>query len=101
MTLKEVKERLESTGLPVAYNAFQTAQALPFIVFLNPGENSFGADGKVYYSAHEIRIELYTELRDTSSEALIEDAFADVFFEKSTIYIDTEKCYETIYELEV
>ena len=101
MTLTEVKDRLMTTGLPVAYNAFQSEQALPFIVYQNPGEDQFGADGKVYYSAHEIRIELYTELRDTASEALIENAFSDVFFEKSTIYIDTEKCYETIYELEV
>ena len=34
MTQKELAQRLAATGLPVAYRAFRTRQAPPFICYL-------------------------------------------------------------------
>ena len=35
---------------------------------LLPGSNNFAADGKVYHKINEVRIELYTDFKDTSIE---------------------------------
>ena len=101
MTLSDIKNRLKTTGFPVAYRAFNEPTALPFIVYLSDGDTNFSADGTVYFAAHKVRIELYTGERNLSAEAKIEAVLSDVYFEKSTTYIDAEKVYETIYELEV
>lgn len=101
MDLEQVYARLISTGIPVAYHAFQSRQEPPFIVYLTDGDNNFSADGRVYFSAHQIRVELYTREKDLSAEAAVEAAFADIFYTKSQIFIDSEGVYETIYEMEV
>ena len=101
MNISDVKERLKSTGFPVAYRAFEKPTVPPFIVYLSEGDNNFAADGTVYFAAHQIRIELYTARRDLSAEGKVEAVLADVYYEKSVIYIESEKVYETIYELEV
>ena len=101
MDLEQVYARLISTGIPVAYHAFQSRQEPPFIVYMTDGDNNFSADGRVYFSAHQIRVELYTQEKDRSAEAQIEAAFADIFYTKGQIFIDSEGVYETIYEMEV
>lgn len=101
MELEQVYTRLKSTGIPVTYRAFQSRQELPFIVYLTDGDNNFSADGRVFFSSHRIRVELYTQEKDRSAEAQIEAAFADIFYTKDQIFIDSEGVYETIYEMEV
>lgn len=101
MTLGEVYTRLKNTKLPVAYRAFQNRQAPPFIIYLSDGDNNFAADGRVYYAAHQVRIELYAQNIDTIAEATVEAAFDDIFYTKSRVFIDSEGVYETIYEMEV
>lgn len=101
MTLTEVKNRLQNTGFPVAYMAFPEQTTPPFIVFLSEGDNNFSADGSVYFSAHKLRIELYTAYRDLETELSVESALSDLFYEKTVIFIDNDQIYETIYELEV
>ncbi len=101
MTLSDVKDRLKSTGLPVAYRAFEKPTKPPFLVYLSDGDSNFAADGVVYFAAHQVRVELYASVRDLASEAKVESAFADIYYEKTVTYIESEKVYETIYELEV
>ena len=101
MDLDQVYSRLKSTGLPVAYRAFRSQQEPPFIVYMTDGDNNFSADGRVYFSAHQIRVELYTREKDLSVEAAVEAAFADIFYTKSQVFVDSEGVYETIYEMEV
>lgn len=101
MTLQDVYIRLRSTGIPVAFYAFQSRQNPPFIVYLTEGDSNFSADGRVYFSAHKIRVELYTREKDLSAEAAVEAAFSDIFYTKDQIFIDSEGVYETIYEMEV
>ena len=103
MTLEELKTLLESTGLPVAYRAFPVGQApdLPFICYLVEYSNNFDADNRVYHPINHISIELYTEFKNPDAEALVETALKDICWEKTEEYLDDERCYEILYEIEV
>ena len=103
MTLEEIKNMLEATGLPVAYRAFpiNDAPPLPFICFTLPGTNNFAADDTVYLEIDSVEIELYTEYKSLEDERKVEKALAEYCWEKTTVYIDSERCYQTIYEIEV
>jgi len=89
----------------VAYRAFPEGNApeLPFICYLETNTNNVFADNKVYKKKTGIDIELYTENKDTVSENRIEEALNNnmIPWEKSEDYIDTEKCFQITYTLEV
>lgn len=103
MTLQEVEEMLTSTGLPVVYRAWPDEQApsLPYICYLAAYSNNFSADGQVYLTVEHIQIELYTELKEPEIEGKVEAALSSLFWEKTETYIDTEKSYQILYEIEV
>lgn len=105
MTLAELKAILDSTELPVAYNAWQVgaAPALPFIVYRQMGSNNFAADNIVYSGTKEIDVELYTKEKSPDTEAAVEDVLngASIYWEKTETYLDDEKCFEVTYEIEV
>lgn len=106
--LEELRRLLESINgfkNKVAYRAFPVGEApkLPFICYLETESSNFYADNTVYVSAAVIDIELYSRNRDTVSERLIEEKLRDnnITWTKEIVYIDDEKCYETIYTVEV
>lgn len=103
MKLIELKHILERTGLPVAYNCFQTEQQLPFICYMETGTNNFGADNKVYSVIRDITIELYTKTKDIITEMNLEDTLDDyeIFWNKEETWLDDEKCYMIIYQIEI
>ena len=103
MKLENLKTMLESTGLPVAYRAFPVGQApdLPFICYLVEYSNNFDADNRVYHPINHISIELYTEFKNPDTEALVETALKDICWEKTEEYLDDERCFEIVYEIEV
>lgn len=89
----------------VTYYAWKegSAPALPFICFFTPSSKSFSADGIVYYQTNEFKVELYSAEKDETSEGKIEQAFTNnnIYWTKGTDYIAEEKCYITVYEIEV
>ena len=103
MTTSEFKELLETTKLPVAHLSFPEEEApmLPFICFLNPEDNNFAADGEVYFSAHEMIVELYLEHRNEETEGIVEKAISYFYYVKNAEYLDDESCWLITYELEV
>lgn len=105
MTLEEIGNMLDETGLPVAYDHYAEGESPdpPFLVFLLPGSNHFGADGKVYRKITELDIELYTDYKDPDTEALLEDVLEahDIYYTKDETYIESERLYEVIYSMEV
>ena len=103
MTLREIEELLRKTGLPVEYRAFPEKQAppLPYICYLVLENNNFAADGKVYFSTKNIRVELYTQFKNEEMERKVEEVLSSFYFQKEEIYIEKEKCYQIIYELEI
>ena len=103
MTLKKITEMLKATGFPVAYRSFKTKQKLPYICILIPGSNNFIADGKVYHRKNRLHIELYTEDKNEAAETAVENVLdaAEMVWEKSEVYIQSEQMLQTIYETEV
>lgn len=101
--LERIRELLETTGFPVAYYSFPEEEAppLPFICYLVSGSNNFLADGAVYHKIDRLQVELYTEVKDPSAEDAVEEALASFVWEKTETYIDSEKCYQILYEIEV
>lgn len=49
------------------------------------------------------RIEVYTDYKDPDMEATIEEVLTahELYYEKSEVWIETEKMYEVLYELTV
>lgn len=103
MTLEELKIKLDGTGLPVVYGDFpeENAPALPVICYQETDSNNFFADGEVYYGQNSIQVELYLKHRSFLVERKVEKALKDFAWEKSIDYLDSEKCYQIVYEIEV
>lgn len=105
MTHEEVKQMVESMGLPYAYHHFAEGESPdpPFVVFLYPGSDNFAAEGKVYYKINKLNIELYTDLKDIELEETVEAVLDEhsIFYEKSEVWIETENLYEVLYQMEV
>lgn len=101
--LEKLKHQLETTGLPLAYRAFPEEEAplLPFLCYLVTGSDNLVADGGVYYNANVVHVELYTKEKDPITEDKVEQALSSYSWDKTEEYIDSEKCYQIIYEIEV
>ena len=92
---------LKTTNLPVAYHHFTSPPSPPYVVYLFSYSSNFGADNKVYDAEKNFQVELYTKTKDLASEKLIEDALngADVYWEKTETYIESEGLYQVLYEI--
>lgn len=105
MTYDEVMALAQETGLPYAYDHFVEGESPdpPFLIFLFPRSNNFSADGLVYFKINELHFELYTDAKQPDVEAEVE-AVLDrhgLFYDKSEVWIEDEKLYEVLYEMEV
>ena len=105
MTYEELTAMLKEVNLPFAYDHFAEGESPdpPFFVFLIPSEETFGADNIVYASFPEVNVELYTDKKDPEAEAQIEAVLTGhgQFYEKSEVWIESEKLYEVLYQMEV
>ena len=102
--MDDLMELMEETGLPFAYDHFAEGEAVepPFITFLIPSSDNFSVDGIVYLKVDVVHIELYTDEKNPETEALVEtvlDAHG-IFYEKSEVWIESEKLYEVLYSFE-
>ena len=105
MTYDEIMGMLAEAPLPVAYDHFAEGESPdpPFLVFLFPSSDNFSADGTVYQKIDELHIELYTDRKQPDVESALE-AVLDrhgVFYNKSEVWIETERLYEVLYSTEV
>lgn len=103
--MDELLAMLNETGIPFAYDHFAEGESPepPFICYLLPQSDHFSADGKVYYKISGVHIELYTDIKDLSVEQKVEavlDAHG-IFYEKSEVWIESEKLYEVLYTFEM
>ncbi|MGE9883667.1 hypothetical protein [Blautia obeum] len=105
MTIEELAAMLQKTGIPFAYDHFAEGESPepPFICYLLPGSNNFAADGKVYFRINQVRIELYTDSKDLAVERKVEMVLDEsgIFYNKSEVWIQSEKLYEVLYSFEV
>lgn len=98
-------EILKAMDIPFAYDHFAEGEspAPPFICYLLPGSDNFSADGKAYYKINEVRIELYTDIKDIAIESKVEDILDnyEIFYNKTETWIESEKLYEVLYSFEM
>ena len=100
----ELKAMLEGTLLPVAYDHFAEGESPPppFICFLIPASDNFGADGKVYLKISEVHVELYTDEKNPETEERVEAVLDThgIFYDKTEVWIESEGLYEVLYSFE-
>lgn len=105
MTYQEVVGMLDETGLSSAYHHFAEGESPdpPFLVFLFPESDNFAADNKVYQKIDVLNIELYTDRKDPGIEADVETVLSnhDLFYNKSEVWIESEKMYEVLYQVRI
>lgn len=105
MTYDNVIEMLEEAGLPLAYDHFSEGESPdpPLLIFLFPGTDNVFADDTVYQKIDELNIELYTDKKDPETENKIEDILLsyELPYEKSEVWIESEKMYEVLYQTQM
>ena len=96
---------LNEIGLPYAYDHFAEGESPnpPFICYLLPNSDNFAADGRVYYKIDGVHIELYTDYKNTELELKVEEVLDryNIFYNKSEVWIDSEKLYEVMYQFDM
>ncbi len=105
MSYEEIAEMMQEIGLPFAYHHYAEGESPkpPFLLFLSPGENTFGADNLMYFSFKRLNIELYTNVKSPETEQRVEDVLIqrEIYYTKAETWIESERLYEVLYEMEV
>lgn len=105
MTHEEVMQMMEEMKIPFAYDHFAEGESPdpPFIYFLFPGSENFAADDVVYMEFSNLSIELYADEKDLELEDRVEAVLNahEIFWNKSEVWIETEKLYEVLYQMTV
>ena len=105
MTFQEVSSMIGEFGIDYAYYQFAkgTDQATPFVCFFYSDNNDLLADDSNYQKIENLNIELYTDEKDFTLEAQVEAVLSDhgMVWSRSETYLDDEKMYEVIYEMDV
>ena len=96
---------LNEIGIPFAYSHFAEGESPepPFMCYLLPTSDNFSADGRVYHKLSSVHFEVYTDKKDRALENRVEDVFDknNIFYNKSEVWINSEKLYEVIYSFEM
>ena len=103
--MDKLLEMMAEIPFPSAYDHFAEGESPepPFIIYLLPGSDNFAADGKVYFRVTEVHIELYTDEKNPEVEAQVEAVLDEhgIFYEKTEVWIESEKLYEVLYSFEM
>ena len=99
--MDKLLEMMAEISFHSAYDHFAEGESPepPFITYLLPGSDNFAADGKVYFRATEVHIELYTDEKNPEVEAQVETVLDEhgIFYDKTEVWIESEKLYEVLY----
>ena len=105
MTHEDVMQMLAETKISFAYDHFAEGESPdpPFICFLLSGSENFAADNVVYMEFSNLNIELYTDEKDPKLEDRVEAVLNahELFWNKSEVWIESEKLYEVLYQMTV
>ena len=106
MTLSEIYNGLENIfPKKVTNTTFGKGKApeKPYVAIVDNGGDGFFADGKLYYIAREVGLELYTSKKDLESERKIEGWLEEhnILWNCDTDYIDEESAFKKTYNIEI
>ena len=99
-----LKAMLEESGIPFRYREWKKQpESFPFGAYLFVDRANLISDGNVYFSVDLFQVEIYSEEKDINAEHSIEDVFDkhDIIYNKYESYIDSEKLYEVMYEIQI
>lgn len=98
MELSEIRSKLSTIGIPVAYLKFNKPQKLPFMVYYESGAEVRGADNYNLIRDVTITVELYTAVKDVALEREIEALFRDREIERSVdTYLKDENMFMAVF----
>ena len=102
--MDKLLEIISEIDIPSAYDHFAEGESPdpPFICYLIPGSDNFAADGRVYFKADEVHIELYTDKKDIETENIVESVLDShgIFYDRTEVWIESERLYEVLYSFE-
>lgn len=103
MTLQELYTGLSSLSIPVSYSHFTQPPTVPFIVYRMDGSDDFMADNRNYQRISDVSIELYTDIKDVSSEASLEQKLTDMgmTYTKNEVWVESELLFRVLYEAQI
>lgn len=100
-----IEDLAEALNCDYAYYKFDKENATnpPFIIYRYDDSDDFSADNTNYVGVRELIIEFYSDNKDFAKEKIIEDLLKEheIPFERSEVWIDSEKMYEISYNMEV
>ncbi len=102
--MEQLYQLLSSLNIPVAYSHFITPTSPPFITYYRTSTNNFEADNQTFEKIEIIRIELYTLSKDIELEEQLEEVLNNNEIAYQVIsenYIESEKVYQVIYEINI
>lgn len=104
--ISDIISALSRIGMPVAYRQFLPTKGVevpnpPYAVYIISPETGRGADYKNLLRERHVRIEIYTDAKDTARELAVEDILGAVEWEKDEEYIDSEALYMVTYEFDI
>ena len=96
-------ELLKTTGLPVAYHHYNSPPEPSYLVYFFRSSDDLAADNINYIPINNYQLELYTGIKDLQTERRIEVCLtaADIYFSKQEIYINSERLYQVVYEIQI
>ena len=98
MELSELNELLNTLDIPVAYSHFKDLTETPFLIYYVQNEGIRGADNKNMLSEKNIRIELYSDLKNIELETKLEEMLIEYELDKNETYIESEQLLQVSYE---
>ena len=108
MTQEELYQALKAIGYPVAYSHFVStpqnpAPTPPFITYRFMNSSDLMADGQNYAEISSFAVELYTDAKNQVAEAKVQDKLKDLRlpYTKTETWIDSEKLFQVIYEIQL
>ena len=105
MTLPELKDKLKTLNLPIAYRCLAVGQVpeLPYIVYYVDEDIGFYADDTVYYEGYAVTIEVYTDQKDLQLEEKVKELLNsnELTYESYESFLDSENMYLKAYEIEI
>lgn len=108
MNKSEIEKMLDEMEIPYRYHHFTQKEmqdiSLPIMVWNVPGTDNFFADGTAYKIIKKLDIELYTDQKNWELEEKLEgilDEHGIPWQQTASDWLESEKMWESLYEMEV
>lgn len=102
LELKDLKQALDTVGIPVAYSHYEEAHAFPYIVYEETRTDGYYAENINWATIATIQIDLYTQHKDPELEQKVRKAITSLELPFTTLetIVQAEDCYAVSYFIE-